>query len=110
MSVLGSQFKINIYVEPIHKGSSSEVHLDSCDFNCIFFTSPNKYVELKKSQMVKIDKDNYVALIDSESLGVGTIKMTMEIDIPDPLFENNTRKEINTINTGIKIYPRDVQN
>lgn len=109
MSVLGSQFKVNIYVEPIHSSSNENIHLDACDFNCIFFTTPNKYITINKSNMIKVDSDNYVAIIDSNELGVGTIKMTMEIDIPDSDFENRKRKEINTINTGIKICAKDIQ-
>lgn len=109
MSVIGSQIKINIYVEPIHADSLDNIHLDECDFNCIFFTNPNKYILIPKNEMTRVNSDNYIALVNSEDLGIGTIKMTMEIYIPDPLFENGKRKEINTINTGIKICAKEVQ-
>lgn len=102
MSVIGTQFKINVCVEPI-----GGHHLSELDFVCTFFTQPNKFVTIKKEQMVKVDDDNYVAIVDSKYLSVGTIKMTIEVDVIDELFEGG-RKEIKTVCTGIKICAKDV--
>jgi hypothetical protein len=103
MSVLGSQLKINVNVEPI-----GDTHLDNCNFKCTFFINPKKNIELQKSQLIRVDADNYIALIDSSQLGVGTIRMTIEVDIPDSDFPNGVRKEIDTICTGITIQGKDV--
>lgn len=103
MSIIGSQFKINVYLEPI-----GNVHLEDCDFTCTFFTSHNKFIKVYKSDMIRADKDNFIALVDSSKLGVGTIKMTMEVDVIDSDFKSGVRKEIKTVCTGIKICAKDV--
>lgn len=103
MSVLGTQLKINVNVEPI-----GSIHLSNCQFKCTFFINPKKTIELEKSSMIKVDDDNYIALIDSSLLGTGTIRMTIEVDIPDTDFPSGLRKEIDTVCTGIIIQSRDV--
>lgn len=103
MSVLGTQLKINVNVEPI-----GDIHLSNCDFKCTFFINPKKTIEQKKSGLIKVDDDNYIALIDSSLLGTGTIRMTIEVDIPDTDFPSGYRKEIDTVCTGITIQSRDV--
>lgn len=45
MSVLGTQLKINVNVEPI-----GDIHLSNCEFKCIFFIHPKKTIELEKAQ------------------------------------------------------------
>lgn len=103
MSVLGSQLKINVNVQPI-----GEIHLSSCNFFCTFFINPNKSIKIPKEDMIKVDDDNYIALIDTIALGIGSIKMTIEIDIPDKDFSNGFRKEIDTVCTGVTVRGRDV--
>lgn len=44
MSVLGTQLKINVNVEPIGGG----IHLSNCEFKCTFFINPKKTIELEK--------------------------------------------------------------
>lgn len=98
MSVIGTELKVNINVEPI-----DNVHLSQCDFTCTFFVNPNKSVILKKEDLIPLDDDNYMALLNSEDLGVGTIKMTIKILVPDNNFKDGTRTEIETICTDINI-------
>lgn len=103
MSVLGTQLKINVNVEPI-----GNIHLADCNFKCTFFINPKKIIEQKKTDLIKVDEDNYIALIDTALLGTGSIRMTIEVDIPDTDFPNGFRKEIDTICTGITIQGKDV--
>lgn len=98
MSVLGTELKINVNVKPI-----GNTHLSGCDFICTFFVNSNKTVVKKKEDMIKMDDDNYIALINSEDLGAGTIKMTIKVLVPDSAFEDNYRTEIETVSTGITI-------
>lgn len=98
MSVLGTELKINVNVKPI-----GNTHLSDCDFICTFFVNSNKTVVKKKEDMIKMDDDNYIALINSEDLGAGTIKMTIKVLVPDSAFEDNYRTEIETVSTGITI-------
>ena len=45
MSVLGTQLKINVNVEPI-----GDIHLADCNFKCTFFINPKKTIEQKKNR------------------------------------------------------------
>ena len=103
MSVIGTDLKISVNVQPI-----GGVPLSECDFSCTFFVMPNNSVTLNKSEMKKVDSDTYLALVDSNKLGVGSVKMTIEIEVPDTDFTDSTRTEIETICTGIIIRKRDV--
>ena len=87
MSVIGTQFKINVYLEPV-----GGHHLSELDFVCTFFTTPNKSITIKKEQMIKSDDDNYIAIVDSSNLSVGTIKMTIEVYVIDELFGEKGRE------------------
>lgn len=98
MSVIGTELKIKINVKPI-----DNIHLSDCSFSCIFFINTSKTVVLDKSQLLKVDDDTYIALLNSEDLGVGTIKMTINIKVPDSDFSDGYRTEIETVCTGITI-------
>lgn len=101
MSVIGTDLKIKVNVSPI-----GTVHLEDCDFTCTFFVNDKK-VTKTKAQMVRLDRDNYLALVDSTSLGIGTVKMTIKLEVPDTDFPDQTRTEIDTICTGIEIRRED---
>lgn len=98
MSVIGTELKVNINVEPI-----DGIHLSQCNFTCTFFINPNKSIILNKDNLIQLDDDNYLALLNSEDLGIGTIKMTIRILVPDDKFKDGTRTEIETICTDINI-------
>lgn len=98
MSVIGSELKINVNVKPI-----GNIHLSQCDFDCMFFITPSKAVTLNKSELLRVDDDNYIARIDSNELGIGTIKMNINIRIPDSDFPDGYRTEIETVCTSITI-------
>lgn len=98
MSVIGTELKVNINVEPI-----DGIHLSQCDFTCTFFINPNKSIILNKDNLIQLDDDNYLALLNSEDLGIGTVKMTIRILVPDDNFKDGTRTEIETVCTDINI-------
>ena len=98
MSVIGTELKIRINVQPI-----DGVHLSECDFTCSFYVTPSKIVTFSKEELIMLDNDTYLALINSEELGVGAIKMNIKILVPDDDFPNKVRTEIDTVNTGITI-------
>lgn len=102
MSVLGTDLKISINVHPI-----GGVHLSECDFSCTFFVNPANSITLSKSEMKKVDSDTFIALVDSSLLGIGSVKMTIEIEVPDADFPDSTRTEIETLCTGITIRKKD---
>lgn len=98
MTGKGTELKLNVHVEPI-----GEVHLSDCDFSCTFFIYSNRPMVIHKSEMIKDDDDNYLALVDTEKLGTGTIKMKIEVQVPDAHFPDGFRKEVANVCTGITI-------
>lgn len=98
MSNVGTELKINVHVEPI-----DGFHMSDYDFACRFYIYTNRYVELKKSEMIKVDEDNYIACIDSSTLGAGAIMMRITAQIPDADFPDGLRTEIEKVPTGVNI-------
>jgi hypothetical protein len=91
MIVLGTELKINIHVEPI-----DGLHMSDYDFECAFYIYRNKRVVIKKSEMKRVDNDNYIAMIDSEKatmLGRGRLNIEITAYIPDGDFADNRRTE-----------------
>lgn len=101
MSVLGTELKINLHVEPING-----LHMSDYDFECRFYVYTNKYVVVSKTDMKEVDSDNYIALITSElanKIGRGAIKMRITAHIPDSDFPDGMRTEIAEVCTGVVI-------
>ena len=98
MSNVGTELKINVHVEPI-----DGFHMSDYDFTCRFYIYTNRYVEMKKSEMIKVDEDNYMGCIDSSKLGTGNIMMRITAQIPDTDFPDGLRTEIETISTEVRI-------
>lgn len=91
MSVLGTEFKINIHLDPI-----DECHMSGYDFECAFYVYTNMRVVIPKSQMKKVDDDNYIAVInsvDAMKIGRGRIHVEVTAYIPDGDFADGLRTE-----------------
>lgn len=98
MSSIGTELKINVHVEPI-----DGFHMSGYDFTCRFYIYANRYVELGKSEMIRMDDDNYIACIDSSKLGTGNIMMRIMAYIPDADFSDGFRTEVETVDTMVII-------
>lgn len=61
--VFGREFKLNVSMDP-----DGDYHMENVDFFC-HFTAGGKCVILKKSDMIRVDADNYVAPLDSKVFG-----------------------------------------
>lgn len=100
---LGTDFKMNIHMDPVTNGDVV-YNLETLeDFKCTFHIKNGNSVTLHKNDMVPIDEDNYVAPLDSNQLGVGVLCMTFEVNIPDDDFNDSLRHEVVPITTNIKI-------
>ncbi len=97
MSNVGTELKINVHVEPI-----DGFHMSDYDFTCRFYIYANRYVELGKSEMIRVDDDNYIACIDSGKLSAGLIMLRITAQIPDSDFPDGIRTEIETVSTGVR--------
>jgi hypothetical protein len=98
MSSFGTEFKINIHVEPI-----DGLHMDDYDFSCRFYVYTNRVVRIEKKDMIQVDQDNYIACVDSSKLGIGAVMMRITAFIPDVDFPDRLRTEVETVSTGITI-------
>lgn len=96
--VIGTQLKLNIHID-----SLGELHMADYDFECKFYIFPKKFIVVKKADMVKVDADNYLAMVDTTDLGIGKLHMMVTAEIPDSDFGDGTRREIACVNTGIEI-------
>lgn len=100
MSVLGTELKINVHVEPI-----DGYHMSDYDFECVFFVYKNRPLVVKKNEMTKVDDDNYIAKVDTEKVGVGSLKMKFIAEIPDSDMNDGLRKEVELVDLNIPIIP-----
>ncbi len=94
---LGTIYKLNIHIEGLEPKT-----MDDVDFSCRFWSFKD-CVEISKAEMLRVDADNYVAVIDSKLLGRGTIKVQTTVQIPDSDCPGGIRTEIYTEETGIRI-------
>lgn len=91
MSALGTEFKLNINLNPI-----DGLHMSEYDFECAFYVYTNRKVVIPKQQMRKVDDDNYIAVINSiDAMRIGRGKVNAEITafIPDRDFDGGIRTE-----------------
>lgn len=99
MSRVGTEFKINVHVEPI-----DGLHMDDYNFTCRFYVHPGKYVEVKKNEMVRVDADNYIALVDSAKTAPGELVMRITARVSDSDFPDDLLcTEVETVRTGVTI-------
>ena len=93
---LGTIYKLNIHIDGL-PGT-----MDDVAFTCCFWTFKES-ITLSKEEMIRLDADNYIAVIDSTLIGRGTIKVQTTVQIPDFVFNDTAPTEIYTEDTGIKI-------
>lgn len=98
MVYYGSELKVNVGLKPI--GSFT---MDDYDFNCEFYCYSNKKLIVNKSKMIKQDANNYVAIVDTKSVGTGSLKCKITAYISDGDCEDGLRTEVLVIDTGISI-------
>lgn len=101
MSNLGTEFKINIHIEPV-----DGFHMSEYDFECAFYVLANKKVVIPKSEMKIVDDDNYLAIIDVEKaikIGKGDIMVEITAHIPDSDFDDGFRTEKTSTWTGVRV-------
>lgn len=104
MSALGTEYKINVHVEPVD-GST----MDDFDFECMLYIYTNKGVTFKKGDeaVKREDENNYIICVNSQDamkIGRGSVKMKFVAHISDSDFPDGFRTEIvDNICTGVVI-------
>lgn len=110
---LGTELKLNISIDPI-----DSLTMDDYFFELDFYCQEGKHILIakeipddnneegknpNKNELVRVDANNYVALVHTNLVGEGTLKCRITAQIPDELFDDGIRTQIIGINTGIKI-------
>ena len=98
-SIVGTEFKILVEIEPI-----DDAHMEDMEFTCLFYTNFDNPLTVKKTDMIKVNADGYIALVDTEGMKPGTLRNRITVDIPDKDFDDQYRREIADVETGVKIY------
>lgn len=95
---IGTTLKINVSAD-----FGGGLTMDDADFTCEFFTNKRSTVALSKDEMIRIDDNNYLAVIDSTELGAGTITMLFDGTVDDNDCPDGVRREVLRVTTGITI-------
>lgn len=95
---IGTEAKLNISVEPMEGAV-----MDDYAFECEFYCLPNRRLVLDKSQLVRVDENNYIAVVDTKPLGVGMLKCKVTAYLPDADCGDGIRTEVILIDTGYRI-------
>lgn len=100
---LGTELKLNIHIEPI-----DGLSMEGYDFEVEVYCNPKKVAPASKkgtllTNLVYRDADNYIALIDTNIIGVGKMMCRVTAYIKDNDFADNLRTEVVVMDTGITI-------
>lgn len=96
---LETEAKLNINIEPI-----DDLTMDDYDFTVdIYCNSNGNILSFNKSELTRVDENNYIAKVDTTKLDVGAIKVKITAYIPDSDFSDGFRTEVAYINTRINI-------
>lgn len=99
---VGTTMKINVSAE-----LGNDLHLgdESVDFECVFYVGDEKRNSqmVKKGEMVKVDDDNYIAVVKTSIVGSGRYKMKITVTFPDSDIPGGRRVEVVRVDTGIPV-------
>ena len=98
---LGSDVKIEFTAE-----LPDDLTLSDVDFSGKVLNADikDKSVEFTKADCIELEGgENYVVMVDSDDLGIGTLMLKLTVMIPDTDYQSGTRKQVVNINPHIKI-------
>lgn len=97
---IGSQIKILIAAT-----LPDNLTLFNVDFDVVVYNDDKKdqQKKYKKTECILTDEYDYVVLVDSDELGVGTYMVKLTVYIPDADFPDGKRKEVIRINPNVKV-------
>ncbi len=97
---LGSQLKILIAAE-----LPDDLKMLDVDFEVVVYNddAKDKTKVYAKTDCILTDEGDYVVLVDSDELGVGTYMVKATFQIPDSDFTTGYRKEVVRINPNVKV-------
>ena len=97
---MGSQLKILIAAE-----LPDDLRMLDVDFEVMVYNddAKDKTRKYAKTECILTDEGDYVVLVDSDELGVGTYMVKAVFMIPDQDFPSGYRKEVVRINPNVKV-------
>lgn len=98
---LGSDVKIEFTAE-----LPDDLTLSDVDFSGKVLNADMKdeSVDFNKADCIELEGgENYVVMVDSDDLGIGTLMLKLTVMIPDTDYQSGTRKQVVNINPHIKI-------
>ena len=98
---LGSDVKIEFTAE-----LPDDLTLSDVDFRGKVLNADMKdeSVDFTKADCIELEGgENYVVMVDSDDLGIGTLMLKLTVMIPDTDYQSGTRKQVVNINPHIKI-------
>ncbi len=97
---MGSQLKILIAAE-----LPDDLKMLDVDFEVVVYNddAKDKTKVYAKTDCILTDEGDYVVLVDSDELGVGTYMVKATFQIPDSDFPTGYRKEVVRINPNVKV-------
>jgi hypothetical protein len=98
MSSIGTEYKINVGMRPV-----GDIHLENCDFYAEFYTFPLKKVRIAKVDMMRVNADNYLAVVDSAKTGAGELHARVVVYLPDADMPDGKRTEVVNLDTDIVV-------
>lgn len=99
--VLGSDVKIAFSAD-----LRDDLLLKDIDFTVKVYnnTEKDKALTLTKAECIMVgDGEDYVALVDSDTLGIGRYLLKLTVQIPDTDYQSRYRKEVVNINPHIVV-------
>ena len=91
MSALGTEFKLNVHLEPL-----DGIRMSDYDFEVALYVYTNRKVVFQKSKLKKVDDDNYLLMVETaDALRIGRGRINAEITayFPDSDFSDGLRTE-----------------
>ena len=95
---LGTELKLNIHIDPI-----GNMTMDDYDFSVSLYCSTRKIISFNKSELKRVDSNNYIVTFDTKEIGLGELKCNIVAHIPDSDFVDGVRTEIVKTCTGLEI-------
>lgn len=95
---IGTELKLNISIDKI-----ADYTMDDYEFDVEFYCYSNRRLAMSKEALIRKDENNYLAVVDSKSLGAGMVKCKITAYIPDADCNDGTRVEVCLVDTGILV-------
>lgn len=93
-----SEEEVNIHLYPIDGYT-----MDEYDFTCEIFCSSTRKQILSKSDLRRVDENNYVAIVETAKIGVGKVKIRVLARVPNDNFDDGYRDVVTYLNPKLEV-------